>query len=237
MRIINSIVKKDKKMNLISYSFDINNEHFLAHYIYGKKPRFEFFHNNSLIESSGQIKNKMEFIVNTEYEPLNIVIWLEYNIYSLYIGKLNGIGVEVNKNPVQHTLADPEVYIKNGYSGFYILLFILGFKSVFTYYQNFKEYESHIVSIITCSIYAVPLLLVILLIIRYKYWTKFALITGIVISVLEFIDYGLALPNSFMSGSGSNVVMFLFWIAVRICILCIFYNAYKWKRKQKIFMN
>jgi len=227
MDIIKSTEKKERKMNLKTYSFDINNEHFSAHYIYGKKPRFEFFHNDSLIGSSDQINNKFEFIVNTEYDSLKIIIWIEYNIYSVYIGKLNGIGIEVNKNPVQHTLADPEVYINNGRSGFYILLFILGLKSIVTYYQNYQGYNSHIVSLISSSLYIVPFFLVIILLLIYKRLTKFALITGIVISILEFIDYGLALPNSFMSGSGSNAISLLFWIAIRVCVICIIYNAFK----------
>jgi hypothetical protein len=235
MKTINSTAKKERKVNLISYSFDINNEHFLAHYVYGKKPRFELFHNNSLLGSSDEKGNKFEFTVNTETELLNIKIWIEYNVYSIYIGKLNGIGVEVNGNPVQHTLADPEVYVKNGCSGFYILLLILGLKSISTYYQTFKEYTSHIVSLISCSIYVLPLFLIILLIVRYKYWTKFALITGAIISILEFIDYILALPNSFMAGSGSNAIMLLFWLGIRVCVPCIFYTAYKWKKKLNIF--
>jgi len=237
MEIINSTTNKDKKKNLITYSFNVNNERFTANYVYGKKPRFEFFHNDTLIGSSEQIKNKSEFIVNTEYESLNITVWLEYNVYSMYMGKLNGIGIEVNKTPVQHTLADPEVYINNGRSGFFILLIILGAKSIYTYYQIFKgyNYNSHIVSRITSdinfiilyvfnAIYIVPLLAALLFLFFYKRWTKLALIGGIIISVLEFIDYGWALPANLKAGS--NAAMVLFYIALRVCVLFIFYNAF-----------
>jgi len=48
MKIINSIEKIEKKMNLISYSFEVNNEQFTANYFLGKKSKFELFHNNSL---------------------------------------------------------------------------------------------------------------------------------------------------------------------------------------------
>jgi len=231
MKIIKSTEEKDKKMNLQTYSFDINNNHFSVHYIYGKKPRFEFFHNDSLIGSSDQINKKSEFTVNTEYDSLNIVIWIEYNIYSIYIGKLNGIGIEVNKNPVQHTLADPEMYIKNGRTGFYFLLFILGIKSFITYYQYYNEYTSHIISLISSSLYIVSLILIIILLLIYKHYTIFALITGITISILEFIDYAIALPDIFMSMSGSNAITILFWIAMRISVICIFFNALKWKNR------
>jgi hypothetical protein len=231
MKIIKSTEEKNKKMNLQTYSFDINNNHFSVHYIYGNKPRFEFFHNDSLIGSSDQINKKSEFTVNTEYDSLNIIIWMEYNIYSIYIGKLNGIGIEVNKNPVQHTLADPEMYIKNGRSAFYVLLFILGLKSIITYYQYYKEYTSHIVSLISSSLYIVPLILVFILFLIYKHYTIFALIVGITISILEFIDYAFALPDIFISGSGSNAIMILFWITIRISVICIFFNAIRWKNK------
>jgi hypothetical protein len=224
MKIINSTAAKDKKMNLITYSFNVNNERFTANYFYGKKPKFEFFHNDTLIGSSDQIKNKSEFVINTEYESLNITVWLEYNVYSMYMGKLNGIGIEVNKNPVQHTLADPEVYINNGRSGFFILMFILGVKSIYTYYQTFKEYDSHIVSLIASAIYFIPLLAALFFTYFYKRWTKLALIGGIIISVLEFVDYGFALPASLKAGS--NAAWILFWIALRVCVLFIFYNAF-----------
>ena len=231
MKIINSTTNKDKKMKLITYSFTINNERFTANYAYGKKPRFDFLHNDTLIGSSEQIKNKSEFTVNTEYETLTITVWLEYNAYSMYIGKLNGIGIEVNKNPVQHTLADPDVYINNGRSGFFILLLILTVKSIYTYYQIFNQYSSHILSLYISAIYIVPLLVGIFLLFIYKRWTKFALIGGIIISILEFVDYGLGLPESLRTGSGSNAAMMLFWIALRVCILFIFYNAFKAKTK------
>jgi len=235
MKIINSTTNKDKKKNLITYSFNVNNERFTANYVYGKKPRFEFFHNDTLIGSSDQIKNKSEFIVNTEYESLNITVWLEYNVYSMYMGKLNGIGIEVNKTPVQHTLADPEVYINNGRSGFFILLIILGAKSIYTYYQIFKEYNSHIVSLITSAIYIVPLLAALLFLYFYKRWTKLALIGGIIISVLEFVDYGWSLPAYFKAGS--NAAMVLFYIALRVCVLFIFYNAFIAKTRSNAMMK
>jgi hypothetical protein len=218
-------------MNLIVYSFNVNNERFTANYVYGKKPKFEFFHNDTLIGSSDQIKNKSEYIINTEYESLKITVWLEYNVYSMYIGKLNGIGIEVNKTPVQHTLADPEVYINNGRSGFFILLFILGVKSIYTYYQIFDKYNSHILSLNISKIYIIPLLAGLILLYIYNRWTKLALIGGIIISILEFVYYGLELPASLKANSGSDAAMVLFWIALRVCVLFIFYNAFMAKTR------
>jgi hypothetical protein len=234
MKIIDSIVKKERKDNLISYSFEVNNERFLVHYIYGNKPKFELFHNDSLIGFSDQLKNRFEFTVNTEYETFNLIIWMEYNIYSIYIGKLNGVGVEVNGNPVQHTLADSEVYVKNGRSGFYILLLIFGLKSAFTYYQVFKESASHLISFISSFIYVIPLFIVILLTINYKRWTKFALITGAIIASLEFIDYALALPDTISSMSASTSITLLLWAVIRVSVLCMFYNAFKMKKNSGI---
>ena len=222
--------KKDKKANLISYSFSINNEHFVAHYIYGKKPKFELFHNDSLIKSSDQINNKLEISVNTESEILNILVWMEYSIYSIYIGKINGIGISVNGNPVENTLTDTEVYIKNGRSGFYVLMFFLGLKIALTYYQLFKEYTSHFVAIISCLIYFIPLIIIALFTIIYKKLTKISLIIGMVFSILEFLDYAVALPSNIISGS--NGAMLLFWIAIRISVFCIFFNTFKKTLKQ-----
>ena len=76
-----------------------------------------------------------------------------------------------------------------------------------------------------------PLLAGLILLYIHKRWTKFALIGGIIISILEFVDYGLGLPESLRSGAGSNAAMMLFWIALRVCVLFIFYNAFKAKTK------
>lgn len=244
MKIIDSTTNKDAKMRIITYSFNINNERFTANYFYGKKPKFEFFHNDSLIGSGEQIKNKSEFIVNTENEQLTITVWLEYSVYSMYLGKLNGIGIEVNKNPVQHTLADPEVYVNNGRSGLFILLFILGLESIITivYYQSFiilgeilsNLFAPNLTWLFSNVIIVIPPLIVLFLLFIYKRWTKFALISGIIIWFLEFVTYGMGLYDSFKSGSQSNAAMILFWLILRVCIFFILYNAFKYKRKQEI---
>ena len=179
--------------------------------------------------------NRHEFNINNEFELIKITIWMEYNNYASFIGKLNGIGVEVNGVYVQNTLADPEVYINNGRSGFYILMFILGFKSLFTYYQIFKEYVSHIVAFISCSIYFIPLLIVVLLTFKYSHWTILALITGTIISILELIDYSFTIPTTLIAGT--NAVMLVFWIVIRIGVLYMFYNAFKWIKKKKALMK
>jgi hypothetical protein len=54
------------------------------------------------------------------------------NSISSFIGKINGVGIEADEKPVQHTLADPETHIRNGRAGLYFLVFILGFKCIWT---------------------------------------------------------------------------------------------------------
>ena len=93
------------------------------------------------------------------------------------------------------------------------------------------QYSSHILSLYVSAIYIVPLLVGLFMLYIYKRWTKLALIIGIIISILEFVDYGLGLPESLRAGSGSNAAMMLFWVALRVCVLFIFYNAFMAKTK------
>lgn len=234
MNIIKSTVTKEKKNKKIIYSFSFDNETFEAHYIISKKPTVELFYNGSHLGLINDLKVKHDFLINPDSNPMKLTIWIESNIYSLFIGKINGIGIKIDENPVQHTLADPEAHIKNGRSGFIVLFFVLGLKCIFTYYNIFKEYSSHIVSGISMIVYFIPLLLALIAFIKYVRWTKFALITGIIISVLEMLDYLIALPNSIMAET--NGASLLIWILIRISAICIFFTAFKWKIKNKNIM-
>jgi len=222
-------VEKDKIEKIIKYHFEHNNEIFEARYIISKKPTVELLHNGSHLGFIDDLKIKHDYIVNTDTTPIKVTVWIEYNIYSTYIGKINGLGIEIDEKPVQNTLADPETHIKNGRSGFYVLFFILLLKCIITYYSNYKEYFSHIVSIISSMVYFIPLLFSFIVFIKYFKWTKFALFTGLIISILEMVDYLYALPNSIIKGT--NGATLLIWILLRIATICIFIGALKWKVK------
>jgi hypothetical protein len=231
MAIIEAIVKKDKVDKKIIYSFVINNETLEAHYFFGKKASLEITHNGVLLGTINNPKIKHDYIINQEANPTKITAWIDNgNSFSAFMGKLKGIGIEIDGKPVQHTLSDPETHIKNGRSGLYFLLFILGFKCIWTYYINFKEYTSHIVAGISTVVYFVPLIIVLVATIQYARWTTFAIITGIILAVLELFDYAMGIPNSITSGT--NGASLLIWILIRISALCMFYNAWKWKRKK-----
>jgi hypothetical protein len=234
MNAIEATVKKEKAGKKTVYYFAVNSDLFEAHYFAGKKYTLEIMHNGSLLGTidNPNPKTKFEFIANSEANPIKITAWIDNgNSISSFIGKINGIGIEVDGKPVQHTLADPETHIKNGRTGLYILLFILGFKCIWTYYINFKEYASHIVAGISGAIYFIPLVLVLIAAIKYTRWTTFAIITGIVLSLLEMLDYAIAIPGSI--SSGTNGVTLVIWIAIRISTLYLLYNAWKWKQNKK----
>jgi hypothetical protein len=232
MTIIEATIKKDKASRKTVYSFAVDNDAFEAHCFSGKKPTLEIIHNGCLLGTIDTQKTKFEYVANPETSPVKVTAWLDNgNSISSFIGKINGIGIEINGNPVQHTLADPETHIKGGRSGLYILLFILSIKSIFTYYSAFKGYASHIVAGISCMIYFIPLLFVLVATIKYTRWTIFGLIVGSVLSLLEMIDYVMGIPDSI--SSGTNGASFLIWILIRISALYLFYNAWKWKSKQK----
>jgi hypothetical protein len=235
MKIIESTTKKDKKTNLITYSFNVNNEKFVTHYIYGAKPRFELFHNGTMIGFSDQIKNKFTFSVDTDYENIKITIWIEYSNYGNIIGKLNGLGIDVNGNPVQNSLTDPDTHINYAKNSFYILAFIMTVSGGFTYYNAYKTYLSHFDAFFTSSIYILFLILIIISFFVYKKWTMFSLITGSIISLIDFIDYGVSLPNILMNSASPNVISIIIWIAMRFSVLFMFFNAFKWRKKRKLY--
>jgi hypothetical protein len=118
MNVIAATVKKEKTNKKIIYSFSVNNDAFEAHYFSGKKSTLEIMHNESLLGAIDKPKTKFEFVANPETSPVKITAWIDNgNSISSFIGKINGVGIEADGKPVQHTLAVPETHIKNGRVG------------------------------------------------------------------------------------------------------------------------
>jgi len=234
MTVIASTIKKDMKTKKSTYSFLINDIAFEAHYFFGKEPTLEILHNGSSLGIVSEKTTKFDFTVNAETFPIKITAWMNIgNTFSSILNPTNnGIGIEVDGKPVQNTLADPGYHIKNGKTAYYILLIILGIKSIFTYYTTFKGYSSHLVAAIACAIYFVPFLLALAALIFYFRWTTFAVYFGFILSILEFIDYLFGLPDAIRSNA-NQMVSILIWMVIRISALWLFSNALKWKNKQK----
>jgi hypothetical protein len=236
MTAIEAEVKKDKKSKKTTYSFEANNESFEAHYFTGKKPKLEIMHNGSLLGTIDNPKAGFECVVNSETGPIKISAWINNrNSISAFLGKINGIGIEIDGKPVQYTLADPEIHIKNGRSGLYFLLFVLGFKCIWTFSSVFEKYTSYVIAGVSSAIYIIPLLIVLTAAVQYKNWTAFAIIAGIIFSLLEMLDYVTGIPAGI--SSGANGATFVIWILIRVSALYLLYNAWKWKRKQKKYSS
>jgi hypothetical protein len=116
-------------------------------------------------------------------------------------------------------VADPEVHIKNGLAGLYFLLVVFAIKSIFT----FSEDEG----IAGAILYLFPLAIAVVATVKYKSWTKFSIITGLVLAVLETVDFMAGLFDG-MGNVGS-----IAWIFLRIAAIACLFNAFKWQKKAK----
>ncbi|GBU28341.1 hypothetical protein R84B8_01899 [Treponema sp. R8-4-B8] len=229
MNSIKAEISKEKASKKIIYSFEVNNDAFKAYYFPGKKSTLEISHNGSSLGTIDNPKAKSEYTVNSETKPVKITAWIDNKLsLASFLGKVKGIGIEVDGRPVQNTVSDPETHINIGRSGLYILLFFLIIKSAWTYYSSYKNYEYHIVSIISSSIYFIPFIYVLILTIKYKTWTTLAIISGVILTALEMIDYIIGIPASVTSTGSSFVV----WIIIRLSALYVLCNAFIWRRKQ-----
>jgi len=231
MSVIASSVSKESGSKRVIYSFRVNNDAFEASYLPGKNHSLEITHNEVSLGEIDASDKKHEYTVNSETTPLTVTAWIDDRAtFATYLGKPKGVGIEVNGCPVQHTVADPQTHIKSGRSALIVLLFLLGVKSLWSYYTLVKTFESHIVALIANSVYFVPLLLTIVITIKYKSWPTFSIITGIVISILDMIDYLSAIPQVIRS---SNNGSFVVWIFIRIGIIYMLCAALKWRRVQR----
>jgi hypothetical protein len=229
MDILEAAEKIDKKNKTVIYTFAVDGEMFEARYAYAKKPVLELLHNGTQFGIVDTPKEKFQFVIDTEKAPVHITAWIDNGgSAASFFGNVKGVGIEVEGRPVQFTLADPGVHIKNGKAGLFVLLLIFAFKSIWTYYNTFSTYASHIVAAISTLVYLIPLLIVFVSICTYKTWVMFSLISGGVLSVLELIDYIFGILGSLQSGEA--VVSSLVWILIRVSALYLLYNALKWKR-------
>ena len=222
MDIIEAVEKKEKKDKKIVYSFTLENEGYEAHYDYGKKPGLTFLHNGTQVGVVEKAGNKVSFRVN-ENKPVNITAWIEGGVSSWLFGKTQGgVGIEVDGKPVQHTLTDPETHIKAGKVGLCILVFIFAFKTV----VNIAT-----AGVIVGMIYLIPLLILLAALLRYKKWLSFALYAGVILSILEMIDYLLGIPSILQARS--SLPTLVIWIGLRISAFANLFDALKWMRKGK----
>jgi len=219
MSVIKSEINKDKATKSQTYSFKVDNETFEVHYYtHGKylqgEPALEIMHNGSLV-------GETDVTINTETKTLHITAWINRRTY---LGKSKSVGIEVNGEPVQGTLTDPEVHIKYGRFTLGAYSFFLLCNFYFDYNATAAEYGS-LVGLIANVTSLSLFLFFLMLTIKYKHFTKFAPLAGIVLMIMEIIIL-FALPNDY----GSKVINVAY---IRVLLLYLFYNALKWKHAQE----
>jgi hypothetical protein len=217
MTVIESIVTKDKKEKKDTYAFTINGESFEAHHYSGKQSKLEIIHNGTPLGTVDKPKAKSEYVLNEGENAVKITAWIEKGSFMSFTGSSGGIGIEINGKPLQHTVADPEVHIKNGLTGLYFLLIVFVLKCIFTLFTDG--------GIVGAILYLFPLAIVVVATIKYKSWTKFSIISGFVLAVLEMVEFMVGLIDG-MGNAGAVV-----WIFLRIAAIACLFNALKWQRK------
>ena len=121
MGLVDASVTKDIKNHKITYSFGFDNKHFTVHFYNGKNPKAELYNDKYKIGFIDQSKNGRRFIIDSDLSQINISLWMEFTDISygfVSVSKLvNGVGIDVNGNPVKNTLADREIKVKEGLNG------------------------------------------------------------------------------------------------------------------------
>jgi len=226
MTAIKAQITKDKESKATIYSFQANGEQFAAYLVPPiTNPTLHIQHNETTL---GTImwkidKNrKFQYTVNTKTEPLTITVWLDLD------GKprsnRKSIGIEVNGEPVQHTLADPQLILEKKLESSSLIL--LGFIFMII---PFGPFEQPMKSIDLSYIYFIPFLIGIILAIKHKSYTLFAIFSNIYLLILEIIhilDLG-TFSNSFIA----------MWFSIRIGILFALCYTFKEERELKKASN
>ncbi|MCB1305858.1 MAG: hypothetical protein KDK37_16335 [Leptospiraceae bacterium] len=233
MKIIEATQRNKKHTQTVR--FTIGGEHFEARYHKKDSGSVELFHAGQLIGKANQADNPKTVTVYSGEDTLNLKFWCNITPGRLPFlpGGASGMGLEVNDRPVQHTVADPGVQINQGKTALYILVGLLLFKSVYVFAQNMLQEQGLLVSLIAVGIYLVPLAIVLTCIFTFDSVSSFALWAGMVISIIEVIDYSVGLVASILNHEFRFSFMLLFWIWLRISMLHLLYNSLHWLRKRR----
>lgn len=213
MQIIEAKKTKFKKEKKIVYSFLYENEEFEASVIYGKKPSLTLLHKGTQIGFIDKSGGKAFLNVDTDKAPVKITAWMMAG------GRVIQIGIIIDGKPVQHTVADPNTHIKSGRIGLIIALIINAINSIF---------QIAIGDMSTAVIFIVPFIILLVLTLAYKKWLTFALIAGIILSVLELAGYLMGIPYNVKNDI--YLIQMIYWTALRVITVVLLVEALNWKR-------
>lgn len=155
---------------------------------------------------------------------IKVDIWVRASIknlvYSLSIEK--GAGMRIDDIPVQNTLADPLFVIKK--SRLYIVIFIafLFIKSIFPIFQYLNNNLNIFGLIGQEGIYFIPFMYLLITTLSFKSMPKTAVYSGLIIGILETLDYGVG----GILNLNINLVFIVFFLLRIGCIIALI-NAAK----------
>lgn len=222
MNHIVSVITEDDKEKKKSYAFEVNGEKFVAHHKSGEKPSLEILHNDVSLGIITQIAVPTEYLVNHGDQTIKIDAFIQQpggflDFLMPWKKTGNGIHLTVDGVPVQGTIDDPEVNIREGFLGLWFLLAIFILKTVVGF----------VVDGFGGAIYLIPLIIILLAVIRFNKWTGFAVHAGLILSVLEFIEYILGAFGS------QSVISIIIWSLIRAGIFVKLLSAFQFYRKEK----
>jgi len=121
------------------------------------------------------------------------------------------------------TSPDYEFNIQKGRKGLWLLVFVIGLKVVL----------GVAIGNVETLVYVIPLIVVLLAAIKYNSWNTFAIYAGLVIAVLEILDYAVGTITDFANTSSISLPFVIVFMGLRISALNYMITALKWKIKQK----
>jgi hypothetical protein len=164
-------------------------------------------------------KEKTRIIAKGFENEHTVTVWHENTRSKIpfFSNLTTGVGILVDDIPVQNSIADPLEHIKNAKSGVMIFLVLLLLKILLVIVQNFKN--PPLVILITLSIYVIPFIILLFMYLTYSASPKRALVAGIILGLLESLDYFVGIKNSFQAGTPPNGATILIFVVIRFAAL------------------
>jgi len=217
---IKAQIRRDELSKETTYSFRVNSETFEVHIVPPKRnPTLYIQHNGTTVGTIiWEVEKNREFkyTVKTNTEPINITVWMDDYYFTRIIGiDTKSIGIDVNGVPVQNTILD----IAPKFFFFLLIAFsFIGWYSIPSHPSVMSVlFKGNILEII------IPILIALILSIKYKIWTISAILIDIYILALEMFRVIQDTSNL------SYVPAFI----VQIYLLYKLCNIYKKERKLK----
>ncbi|MCX7820694.1 MAG: hypothetical protein N2258_03365 [Brevinematales bacterium] len=209
--------KKIKKSDKVVYVVNIDSSKVEVEYLFFEN-KIKIFIDGALFEESLSQNIEKHFTIENETHHIKIS-------KSSIVRYKKELEIFIDGKPVENTPADPYFFIAKTRIILVFYFFIMVLKIIFLILRRI-DWRYYLSIIFSLYFYFILAILLLIISISYKKTPKFSIIFGLVIAIVEALDYVLwqflyLTPLAIING----MISLSFWILWRVCLILLLIKA------------